>query len=288
MIWLACMYLLKAFKNKYWYEDEIVCSEHNEPSIFCSYFFKTACLWVFERTRQGESDAISLCRQVFDWLISCYENGFLPHYFIPQQNLIGHILGEKGRLESLKLWLEKLKSNIWINVTPSIQIDATVKSIMETTAKQLNLSSDSTYEEIIYASYEDDKAEEILGNAARSFKQSSLTKHRLNSVRMYNAHYPPINSFLNMLLIRFAKRIYPSLPEINENGLENPQLLQFIKIIDESPLSVIAESLLTSYLPRLTKLLEIPETLLKSVLAKKTEVKSYLYKYDPYAYRKCI
>ena len=66
----ACMYLLKAFKNKYWYDDEIVCSEDKEPSIFCSYFFKTACLWVFERTRLDESDAISFCRKVFDWLIS--------------------------------------------------------------------------------------------------------------------------------------------------------------------------------------------------------------------------
>ena len=456
----ACMYLLKAFKKKYWYDDTIVCSD--EPSIFCSYFFKTACLWVFESTQQDESDAISLCRQVFDWLISCYKNGFLPHYFIPQQNLIGHILGEKGRLESLKLWLQMLKFNIWIIVIPSIQIDATLKSVMKSTAtelynakqldaiakfvmkstatelftakqldaiakfvmkstatelftakqsdaivksvmkstttdlftdkqveaivksvmkstttelftdkqveaivksvmkstttelftdkqveaivksvmkstttelftdkqveaivksvmkstptelftdkqveaivksvmkstttelftdkqveaivkfvkelfivEQLNSSSDCTYKAIIYASYEYKKADEILGKALRGLQQTFLTKLRLTCVKMYNEHYPPINSFLNMFLIRKFKEFDPSLPEINEHELHNEQLSKFNQAIDRSPLSVFAQILFQSYQPIVTKLLEVPEELLKSILAKKNLV----------------
>ena len=258
----ACMYLLKAFKNKYWNDD-------NEPSIFCSYFFKTACLWVFERTQQDESDAISLCRQVFDWLISCYEKGFLPHYFIPEQNLIGHILDETKRLGEITHWLENLKSNIWIIVLPSIQIDNNLKSVMDSTAEQLKLSSDCTCDDIIYAAYENKSAEDILGNTLRDVQQTFLPKLRLTFISMYNEHYPPINSFLNMSLVRMLKRIIPSLPEVDEHRLTNFQLLEFNQAIDESPLSVIAQLICPVYQPMVTKLLEVPEKLLNSLISKK-------------------
>ena len=175
-----------------------------------------------------------------------------------------------------------LKFNIWIIVIPSIERDATVESVMESTAKQLKISYDCTYEEIIhkeiiykeiiYASCEDDKAEEILGNAARSFKQSSLTKHRLKFVSMCKEHYLPINSFLNTLIIRKLKKFFPNFPEINENGLENSQLLIFNKIIDESPLAEITKTLFPLYQSTLAELLELPETLANRVLAKNTQI----------------
>ena len=225
----ACMYLLKAFKKKYWNDDK-------EPSIFCSYFFKTACLWVFEGTRQDEINAIKLCREVFDWLISCYANEFLPHFFIPEQNLIGHILGEKERLKEVTVWLDSLKSNIWITVIPSIQTDHNLQTVMRSTCEQLNLPSSCDDNELIYKCMEDDKAGEVLQAAVRDLDPTNgkiYQKHqRLTCVKMANDNYPPLNAGLNMIIIRAVKKVDPTLPEINENVFGNEQLVQFNAAID--------------------------------------------------------
>merc|ERR1712016_395150 len=81
----GAMYVLKAIKNKQWKKD-------HKQTTFCSYFIKTACLWVAEET--DLTNIMDLCRQVIDWLLKCYRTHRLPHYFIPEQNLIGHLIPE--------------------------------------------------------------------------------------------------------------------------------------------------------------------------------------------------
>ena len=60
----------------------------------CSYFIKTACLWVFEQIEvRSTGNIITLVVHVLDWLIGSYTSGCLPHYFIPEQNLLSHLSG---------------------------------------------------------------------------------------------------------------------------------------------------------------------------------------------------
>ena len=140
---------------------------------------------------------------------------------------------------------------------------------MDSTAEQLKLSSDCTCDDIIYAAYENKNAEEILGNKFRDFQETFLLKLRLTFIRMYNEHYPPINSFFNMSLVRMLKRIIPFLPEVDEHRLTNFQLSEFNQAIDESPLSVIARLICPVYQPMVTKLVEVPEKLLNTLVSKK-------------------
>ena len=80
------MYLLKAVKNKRWTKQD-----PEKPTTFCSYYIKTACLWVCEETDQSNTAIMDLCRLVIDWLVTCYSTQRMPHYFIRGQNLIGHL-----------------------------------------------------------------------------------------------------------------------------------------------------------------------------------------------------
>ena len=83
------MFLLKAIKNKHWSNDDT-----DAPTTFCSYFIKTGCVWVCEETDHSNMATMDLCRLVIDWLVTCYKTRRLPHYFIPKQNLIGHLSQE--------------------------------------------------------------------------------------------------------------------------------------------------------------------------------------------------
>ena len=58
------MYVLKVIKNKHWTKDD-----PDKTTTFCSYYIKTACLWVCEETDQFHMTIIDLLRQVLDWLI---------------------------------------------------------------------------------------------------------------------------------------------------------------------------------------------------------------------------
>ena len=104
----TCYYLLKAIKKKHWTEDD-----PEQPTTFCSYFIKTACLWVGESNQQDGINVVKLCTKVIDWLMSCYHINRLPHYFVPDQLLIGHLSGDM-RKEVID-WLESIKAGLpWL------------------------------------------------------------------------------------------------------------------------------------------------------------------------------
>ncbi|XP_033121068.1 uncharacterized protein LOC117120154 [Anneissia japonica] len=110
---INCMYALKSIKNKY-----IVYSDSDNPTPFCSYFIKTACLWMCETLPHKDYSIMNLIRRVLDWLIDSYKNRNLPHYFIPEQNLIGHLPME--RRDDVIAKLTAVKKDIWTMVMTSV------------------------------------------------------------------------------------------------------------------------------------------------------------------------
>ena len=101
----GCMYVLKAIKKHQW-----GCTDPDKPTTFCSYFIKTACLWVCE-TEPHNANVMELCRKVLAWLIFWYRTNTLPHYFIPNQNLIGHL--SKDMCKEVYDWLLYTRSDLW-------------------------------------------------------------------------------------------------------------------------------------------------------------------------------
>ena len=104
----GCMYLLKVIKKHHWKgKDSDLCPT---PTLFCSYYIKTACLWIWEVTPE-DVNTLELCRAVLDWLISCYHDNKLPHYFMPEQNLLDHIT--KDQCKEVSDWLVQIRSNLY-------------------------------------------------------------------------------------------------------------------------------------------------------------------------------
>ena len=107
----GCMYVLKSIKKHHWR-----CSDTDKSTTFCSYYIKTACLWVCE-TEPHNVNVMELCRKVLAWLIFWYRTNTLPHYFIPNQNLIGHL--SKDMCKEVYDWLLYIRSDLWYIVLTS-------------------------------------------------------------------------------------------------------------------------------------------------------------------------
>ncbi|XP_033118418.1 uncharacterized protein LOC117118042 [Anneissia japonica] len=103
-----CMFALKSIKKKYLYSDS------DKPTLFCSYFLKTACLWMCETFPHIDYSVMDLITKVLEWLVDCYQHKHLPHYFIPQHNLIGHLSREY--CDNVRETLTEIKRNLWTKV----------------------------------------------------------------------------------------------------------------------------------------------------------------------------
>ncbi|XP_033117665.1 uncharacterized protein LOC117117473 [Anneissia japonica] len=107
-----CMFTLKCIKKKYIkYEDSV------KPTPFSSYVIKTACLWMCEKFPPTDS-VMDLIRNVLDWIIDCYKQKHLPHYFIPQHNLIGHLPPKV--CDDVGKKLAAIKGNLFAKVLSSV------------------------------------------------------------------------------------------------------------------------------------------------------------------------
>ena len=97
----GCVFLLKVLKRVWKRECEEI----------CSYYAKTACFWVFElKTLTGDENIVSLTDLCLDWLVCAFKDGYLPHYFIPKQNLIKHM--DQLTRENIITEMENIKRNI--------------------------------------------------------------------------------------------------------------------------------------------------------------------------------
>ena len=105
---IGCMTALKAIKQTHWNK-----TYPDSSTPFCSYFIKTACYWSYEYNTSSDN-VVTSCHEVLDWLISCYGVKYLPHYFIPDQNLIGHI--SDVICKDFHDWLVDVRADIWCKI----------------------------------------------------------------------------------------------------------------------------------------------------------------------------
>ena len=128
------MYALKAIKKKNWIKVN-----DDKPTTFCSYYIKTACLWVCEETDQSNTAIMDLCRQVIDWLVTCYRTHTLPHYFIRGQNLIGHL--SQDMCEGVVRWLDGVREQLYEFLLNSIVMDRNIEATIEFIQSELTKST---------------------------------------------------------------------------------------------------------------------------------------------------
>ena len=122
-----CMYMLRAIKNAHW----VIEKQPNEPSIFSSYFIKTACMWVGEEMSQDKEDIIGLAKHVIDWLLKCYKSKKMPHYIITGANLIGRLRDDQKHFQQAIEWLEDIKQNFIQKLQLSIEYDRQIEVVAE-------------------------------------------------------------------------------------------------------------------------------------------------------------
>ena len=222
---IACMYIIKAIKKKFWVKNE------DESSGFCSYFLKTACLWVHEEEPVNEDNLINLSRKILDWLISCYDNRVLPHYFIPEQNLSGHLSGETIQLEDARKWLIDRKANLIQDLLLSIRLDHGHEMI-QIIRSRLGLTAKGDLNQLLLALRENEGAKEVLEEASRQLARSGecyQTNQRHKFARLLSHHYPPINSTLNRMCINELKGFDRTLSSRNVGDLRNEQVTESVR-----------------------------------------------------------
>ena len=120
----TCMFALKAIKQKHW-----VANESWSRNPFVSYFLKTTCLWLCEELDCTEMKITELIGLVIDKLKNYYSDHYLPHYFIPEQNLIGNL--DSDICKHVVNWLDEVKKDFFVKCLSSIEIDGQLEGVFD-------------------------------------------------------------------------------------------------------------------------------------------------------------
>ena len=166
----GCMYVLKAVCNKHWKGKHNTDQTQSNP--FPSYFLKTACLWICESTSNRES--VGACRVVIDWLISRYDNRVLPHYFISDQNLIGHL--SETMCKKIDDWLVCVRGDLCRMIISSVTMVGDLPVVNGDICRQLQVSPvspDCDCRELVSTLCVHDRAREVLEEATDKIKPES-------------------------------------------------------------------------------------------------------------------
>ena len=216
----ASMYLFKAMKRY----KPIVNPIPDGPTIFCSYFFKTALFWVMETRPNDHVDTIQLCGDVYEWLIEKFENASMPHYFIRTQNLIGHLSCERKGLEAVLTWLHNIKNNLISWTISSLELDETSHKVITDIAKDLKfpmLFSDPHQALLaIGECHLTPKDLKLLQKAKTELSTTSVayqTKLRHDFVNRSAEMFHPINAALNQIykaVLVACKKYIPKFPQM--------------------------------------------------------------------------
>lgn len=84
--------------------------------LMCSYYLKTSLYWLcesLEKERWTYETLYDRFVDFIDYIINCFKNKCLKHYFIPEMNLIDHLDDEMSKKVSEKCALIK---NDWLNM----------------------------------------------------------------------------------------------------------------------------------------------------------------------------
>ena len=120
----TCIFVLKAIKQKHW-----VANESWSQNPFVSYFLKTTCLWLCEELDCTGRKITELIVLVIDMLMNYYSDHYLPHYFIPAQNLIGHL--DCDTCKHVVNWLHEVKKDLFVKCLSSIEIDGQLENAFD-------------------------------------------------------------------------------------------------------------------------------------------------------------
>ena len=113
----ACYYVITLLAKSGW---SFPCSP--QPRAFLADYFLNACMWVFENTPSQGTNVMNLCRKVIDWLLSCYEKTFMPHYMIRDHNLIGQF--PRCQLEQVINWLTMIRRDLSVLALIALKLDS--------------------------------------------------------------------------------------------------------------------------------------------------------------------
>ena len=174
------MYVLKAVKNKHWTKEDL-----DKPTTFCSYYIKTACLWVCEETDQSNTAIMDLCRQVIDWLVTCYRTHTLHHYFIRGQNLIGHL--SQDMCKKVHDWLVCVRADLCRMILSSVKMYGHLPAVIRYMCRQLQVSPvspDCDYRDLVSTLCVHDRAREVLEEATDKIQPDSLWYRERERYRM--------------------------------------------------------------------------------------------------------
>ena len=174
-----CMLILKSVKKTHWrgFED-------STQKAFCSYYIKTACLWVCEERAVEDFTVMDLCREVIDWITRAYQRKTMPHYFIPGQNLINHIPIMQHWFVCRKLSIMKDLLAWMVMSSFAMYFDRRVEDVFNNdicaSLHLPDISPEFTYKDLfVYLSATDDKdkAMTVLEKAAHKLSKVSCGNH---------------------------------------------------------------------------------------------------------------
>ena len=119
-------------------------------------------------------DSVGTCCVVLEWLLSCYGNRVLPHYFIPEQNLIGHL--SEAMCKKVCDWLVCVRDNLCSIILSSVKMDGHLPTVIGDMFRQLQVSPvspDCDYRELVSTLCVHDRAREVLEEATDKIKPES-------------------------------------------------------------------------------------------------------------------
>ena len=199
----GCMYLLKVIKKHHWKgKDSDLCPT---PTLFCSYYIKTACLWIWEVTPE-DVNTLELCRAVLDWLIACYHDNKLPHYFIPKQNLLDHIT--KDQCKEVSDWLVQIKSNIYTICLSSLHGDIWLQKVQETKKREMKLTRNYGWKKIISKCCTHERGEQIIQDGTKCLAYGTIRKHPRHNNDIFKTFFLIVFYIVIALINRSLSRQY--------------------------------------------------------------------------------
>ncbi|XP_033118638.1 uncharacterized protein LOC117118228 [Anneissia japonica] len=197
----TCLFTLKALKGMYISSEE----ESDEPTPFCSYFLKTACLWLYESIPHEDYNIMDLIRKLLSWLIECYQKENLPHYFIPSQNLIGHL--PKKVCEEVQEKLKRVNGpSLWKMVMSCIGNSPYEREIFNSMCDKLGIAKvgeGDSHQQLETNLLSHPRAKEELENVIRKLSPGDYIHDKfqyLNIVKWLSLEFPSLIRELHILI----------------------------------------------------------------------------------------